>query len=242
MTSRRSAERASGSSRRSAEHGFGPSGRSAEHGFTLVEVMVALMIFGMIAAAGVAILSFSIRAQAATAARLDDGSALARTLSALSADLAQAMPRAARDEGGTLRPAFIGEAGTLLLVRGGWTNIDAAPRATEQKVGWELADDTLVRSGYPQIDGAAPLPPVPMLAGVRGLRLRYRYAGAWSDRWDGAGGVPLPQAVEMTIERANGISWRTMFLVGTGYGPAPQPSPSSSATGNPNPNPTPNAR
>ena len=93
--------------------------------------MVALMIFGMIAAAGVAILSFSIRAQGATAAKLDDGSALARTMSALSADLAQATSRAARDETGTLRPAFVGETGTLLLVRGGWTNIDAAPRATD---------------------------------------------------------------------------------------------------------------
>ncbi len=228
--------------RRSIGYDGIPSRRPGEHGFTLVEVMVALMIFGMIAAAGVAILSFSIRAQAATAARLDDGSALARTISALSADLAQAMPRAARDEGGTLRPAFIGEAGTLMLVRGGWTNIDAAPRATEQKVGWQIVDNALVRSGYPQIDGAAPLPPVPMLAGVQALRLRYRYAGAWSDRWDGAGGVPLPQAVEMTIDRANGVSWRTMFLVGTGYGPTLQPDPSPSGTATPSPTPTPNAR
>jgi len=228
--------------RRSVGHDVIPSGRPGEHGFTLVEVMVALMIFGMIAAAGVAILSFSIRAQAATAARLDDGSALARTISALSADLAQAMPRAARDEGGTLRPAFIGEAGTLMLVRGGWTNIDAAPRATEQKVGWQIVDNALVRSGYPQIDGAAPLPPVPMLAGVQALRLRYRYAGAWSDRWDGAGGVPLPQAVEMTIDRANGVSWRTMFLVGTGYGATRLPDPSLSGTATPSPTPTANAR
>ncbi len=228
--------------RRSVGHDVIPSGRPGEHGFTLVEVMVALMIFGMIAAAGVAILSFSIRAQAATAARLDDGSALARTISALSADLAQAMPRAARDEGGTMRPAFIGEAGTLMLVRGGWTNIDAAPRATEQKVGWQIVDNALVRSGYPQIDGAAPLPPVPMLGGVQALRLRYRYAGAWSDRWDGAGGVPLPQAVEMTIDRANGVSWRTMFLVGTGYGATRLPDPSPSGTATPSPTPTANAR
>jgi general secretion pathway protein J len=77
---------------------------------------------------------------------------------------------------------------------------------------------------------------------VRELRLRYRYAGAWSDRWDGAGGVPLPQAVEMTIGRADGITWRTMFLVGTGYGAAPQPAPSPSGTATPNPVPTPDAR
>ena len=57
--------------RHPAEHGFTPAKRSAEHGFTLVEVMIALMIFGMLAAAGVAILTFSVRAQTATGKRLD---------------------------------------------------------------------------------------------------------------------------------------------------------------------------
>ncbi len=188
-----------------------------EQGFTLVEVMVALMIFGMIAAAGVAILSFSIRAQAATGERLDEGAALARTLSVLSADLAQATSRPTRDEGGILRPAFLGEATTLLLVRGGWTNIDAAPRAGEQKVAWSTDGRTLFRTGFPRLDGAQPQPPTPMLADVQAIVMRYRYAGAWTDRWDGSAGVALPQAVEVRLVRTNGTQYRAMFLVGTGY-------------------------
>ena len=211
--------------KRSAEHGFTPRRRSAEHGFTLVEVMVALMIFGMIAAAGVAILSFSVRAQAASAARLDDTAALSRTVAALSADLAQALPRPARDEGGALRPAFSGEGSAVGLVRGGWTNLDAAPRPGMQKVVWRQEGSTLVRIGYPRVDGAAPLPATPMLTGVREARFRFRYAGAWSDRWDGAGGVPLPQALELAVTRADGARYRAMFLVGTGYVPAAQGSP-----------------
>ncbi len=207
--------------RQSTEHGFTRPMRSAEHGFTLVEVMVSLMIFGMIAAAGVAILSFSIRAQAATTKRLDDGAALVRTISAMSADLGQAIPRAARDESGTLRPAFVGENGTLALVRGGWTNIDAAARPGAQKLVWQIVDGTLQRIGYPQLDGAAPLSATPMLTGVRDLTLRYRYNGAWSDRWDGAGGVPLPQALEMRLTRRDGTFYRAMFLIGTGYAPPP---------------------
>ena len=71
-----------------------PATARLPNGFTLVEVMVALMIFGMIAAAGVAILSFSVRAQATSAARLDDTAALHRTVAALSADLAQALESA----------------------------------------------------------------------------------------------------------------------------------------------------
>jgi general secretion pathway protein J len=191
--------------------------RHREQGFTLIEVMVALMIFGMIAAAGVAILSFSIRAQAASGERLDDGAAVARTLSILSADLAQATARIARDEGGLPRPAFLGESNSLQFVRGGWSNIDNAPRASVQKVGWAMDGENLTRIGYPQLDGAAPLPATPMLSGIRALAIRYRFGGAWSDRWDGAGGIPLPQAVELRVDRMDGRQYRAMFLVGTGY-------------------------
>ena len=192
--------------------------------------MVALMIFGMIAAAGVAILSFSIRAQGASATRLDDVSALARTMAILSADLGQAVPRATRDEGGTLLPAFVGEGSALALVRGGWTNIDAAPRASEQKVAWRLDGTTLQRIAYPQLDGAAPSAPAPMLTRVANMQLRFRYAGAWSDRWDGAAGVPLPQAAELSLRRVDGTRYRAMFLVGTGYVSTPVGSPTPAAT------------
>ncbi len=209
------------------------SDRRPANGFTLVEVMVALMIFGMIAAAGVAILSFSIRAQAASATRLDDGAALARTVAALSADLAQASLRATRDEAGTLRPAFVGEATDLTLVRGGWTNIDAGPRPSAQKVAWRLDGTNWVRVAYPQIDGAAPLSTAPMLAKVAAARLRYRFAGAWSDRWDGAAGVPLPQAAELTLRRADGTTYRSTFLVGTGYVPTPGSGPNATPTPGP---------
>ena len=192
-----------------------------EAGFTLIEVMVALLIFAMIASAGVALLSFSVRAQAATGAKLDDLAALQRTLSILSADLAQASERRVRDEAGTALPAFVGEPnGTLRLVRGGWTNLDAQPRANAQKVAYRLNDGTLERLAYPRIDGAAPLPPQPLLTRVQSVALRYRWRGAWSDRWDGAGGVALPQAVELRVVRA-GIAYRQLFLVGTGYAPPP---------------------
>ncbi len=197
-----------------------------QRGFTLVEVMVALMIFGMIAAAGVAILSFSIRAQAATGERLDEGTAFARTLAVLSADLAQAQVRIVRDESGLPRPAFLGEANSVQLVRGGWGNVDGAPRSSLQKVRWALDGDRLARIGYPMTDGAAALPATPMLTGVADFRIRYRYGGAWSDRWDGAGGVPLPQAAEVRIARTDGRVYRVMALVGTGYVP---PAPSGQA-------------
>ena len=208
--------------------------RSAEHGFTLVEVMVALLIFAILATAGVALLSFSVRAQAISAAKLDDLGALQRTLSILSADLAQANERPARDEGGTLLPAFLGEGSgaappMLRLVRGGWTNLDAQPRASLQKIAYRLDGTTLERVAYSRLDGAAPMVAAPLLTGVKAIGLRYRYRGAWSDRWDGGGGVALPQALELRVQRTTGVEYRQLFLVGTGHRPPPPVVPDAPA-------------
>ncbi len=197
-----------------------------EAGFTLIEVMVSLLIFGMIAAAGVAILSFSVKAQSSTGAKLDDISALTRTMSILSADLAQASNRSSRNEAGTSVPAFIGESGSgvapmLRLVRAGWSNIDGTARSSMQKVAYRVDGGVFQRIAYPMVDGAQPLPPAALLTKVRQVALRYRIAGAWSDRWDGASGRPLPDAMELTVQRDDGTQFRQMFLVGTSYVPAP---------------------
>ena len=226
----RSAEHGFTPAERFAEHGFTPTERCAEHGFTLVEVMIALGIFAMIASAGVAILAFSVRAGAATATRLDGAAALNRTVSILSADLAQAVDRPSRDEGGVAHPAFVGESGAattpmLALVRGGWSNLDAAPRPTLQKVAWQVQRGALERIAWPEVDGAAPLAPAAMMTGVDDVRLRYRIAGAWSDRWDDRAGTALPQAVEVTIVRRDRTRWRELFLVGAGAAPQPTPQP-----------------
>lgn len=202
---------------RSAEHGFTSLRRSAEHGFTLIEVMIALMIFGMIAAAGVAILSFSVRAQAATGIKLDQVSAIARLGAALAADLAQAQDRPARDERGVLRPAFVGDATAMTLVRGGWSNFDGAARASVQKAQWRLDRGAIVRQGYPMLDGAAPLDPAEIVDHVRTIAFRYRIAGAWTDLWQGSDATPLPQAVELTVVRDDGVRFRQLFYVGEGY-------------------------
>ena len=105
----------------------------------------------------------------------------------------------------------------MRFVRTGWANVDAAPRASAQKVAYGIQDATLVRIAYPMIDGAAPLPPVTLLGNVASVSARYRYKGAWSDRWDGTQGAALPQAAEMVLRRTDGSAYRLMLLVGSGY-------------------------
>lgn len=194
----------------------------AEAGFTLVEMMVSLLIFGLLAAAGVALLAFSVRAQAATDSKLADIAALNRLGSALSSDLAQAETRATRNQAGDTLPVFegatgSGEAPMLRFVRGGWTNIDAAPRSTEQKVEYQLANGVLQRVAYPMLDGAKALEPASILKDVSQITLRYRFDGSWSDRWQSTPEQPLPQALEVRLMRKDGTQFRELFLVGTNY-------------------------
>jgi len=200
----------------------GPS--NSQSGFTLVELMVSLLIFSFLAAAGVGLLAFSVRAQQAGAEKLADIARLNQLGSALSADLAQVRARPTRNEAGDPVPLFFGASGSgttpmLRLTRAGWTNVDEAPRPSEQKVEYRLDNGSLVRVAYPMLDGAAPGPVAAILDHVASIKLRYRYEGAWSDQWNPAPDRPLPDAVEMTIARTDGTSFREMFLVGTGYRP-----------------------
>ena len=86
-----------------------------------------------------------------------------------------------------------------------------------------MENGALVRIAYPELDGAAPIAPAVLLSHVRAASLRYRYAGAWSGRWDGAGGIALPQAMELVLLRDDGKTYRALFLVGTGYATPPAP-------------------
>ena len=184
--------------------------------------MISLLIFGMLAAAGVALLGFSVRAQQASAERLDEVAALQRARAILTSDLAQAAPRVTRDRDGGRVMAFVGGTGgegeiALAFVRRGWSNADGAPRAAMQKVEYRLVGDRLERRAYPMLDGAEIGPPALVIGHVRSLRLRYRIGADWFDRWDGTRPGALPQIVEAVIEVPRLGAVRQLFFAGSGF-------------------------
>lgn len=193
-----------------------------EAGFTLVELMVALAIFGLISAAAVGLLAFSVRAQGAASERLDAAAALRRADALLSADLAQATGRTTRDGLGAIEPAFVGTDGAtgetaFGFVRGGWSNPDARPRASLQKVAYALEGDRLVRRAWPMLDGAMPGDPAVVLREVEALEMRYRLSdGEWRERWNPTRPTALPRLVEATITLRDASPVRLTWLVGTG--------------------------
>jgi general secretion pathway protein J len=179
------------------------------NGFTLVEVVVALFIFGLLAAAGVALMSFAVRAQAVSATALAGVSEERRMSAILISDLAQAVPRVSRGPDGEGRPAFQADEGELLLayVRGG---------ARPQHVEIRLEESRLVRNAAPHADGAAAASTMILADNVFSARLRFRADGDWEDRWMPTRTDALPRAVELTITENNRAPLRRLFLVGTG--------------------------
>jgi general secretion pathway protein J len=190
------------------------------NGFTLVELMVALGLFGLIAGASVAMLAMAVSTREATQGRLDVQAQLLQARALLNADLGQAVPRRWRDEAGRPQPAFASDPGTGLLlrvVRAGWSNPDAAPRASLQRVEWRLADGVIERRAAPMVDGAPFGPPARLLKGVRRVRLRVHSGGAWGDGWPSPGTAvgpdALPQAVELVFDCPDTGQLRQLFLL-----------------------------
>lgn len=191
-------------------------------GFTLVEMMVALFIFGLVAATGVALLGFSVRAQAAAARQLDAAADERRTAAILTADFAQALPRVARDRDGNPVREFEGGDGrtpgiVVGYVRGGRSNPDGIARAGIERIDLVLERGRLERRSYPMADGASPGTSIVLAEDVESLALRYRDATGWRPRWDVPRPDALPSAIELTVKRRGRPALLSAFLVGTPY-------------------------
>lgn len=187
-------------------------------GFTLVELMVALLIFGVLSAAGVALLGFSVSAQGAAKERLDSMAEIRRLGAVMTGDLAQAVPRLTRNAQGDRIPAFQGGEGAPLLVfvRSGWSNSAAAPRASLQKVEYRFTQGRIERVAHAMLDGGEEQTPAVLFDQVESARLRFRFENEWRDLWDATDPQALPRAVELTIKPAGRSEIRQLFLVGPG--------------------------
>jgi general secretion pathway protein J len=192
--------------------------RDGEQGFTLIEMLIALVIFGMITAAGVTLLTLTVRTQETSERLLDTLGALRRTGALLNADLAQAAARVHRNGDGQPVAAFTGgnggEALLLAFVRRGWED-ESAFRSSLQRVEYRLRDGRLERWRFDAVDGAGRAVAMPLLEGVRSVQLRYRDRdGSWRDRWDPTDPARLPVAVELVSDSEGQGQVRQLFLVG----------------------------
>ena len=163
-------------------------------GFTLVEILTALAIFGVIGVLATRIVAGMIELGAATREHAEALADLQRAMGIVERDIEQFTDRTIRDELGDPLPAAIVTGVSLLeLTRMGWQNPLRAPRAELQRVAYVLRDDKLVRLYWPVLDRAPDTRPVAqlLLDGVTDARFAvYDENGEKHGHW------PQPPASE----------------------------------------------
>ncbi len=184
-------------------------GRRRARGFTLIEALLALAIFGMIA----------VLAYRATAALTDGEARLAaeaqrwRSLEALfmrfEADIRQAVGRSVRVGAGR-ESAWVASraAGSseLVFTRSG-AEFSAEPAAAGQRVGYRLREGVVELAYWPQLDHAANARPAiyPLVGDIAAFELDYLARdGTWHANWPLLGEDDVPRGVRLTLTLADG--------------------------------------
>lgn len=202
------------------------------NGFTLVEMLVALGIFAMLAAAGVGVLRSSVGVQSSVDSRLTEMGGIARLNALLSSDLGQVVDRTSRASGGE-RPAFVGDSAGMEFVATGRANLDGAARSELQRVRWRSEKGSLQRTGFEAVDGSDEGLASPMARDLSGVAFRYRMAdGSWNSSFTSTEQQPLPTAVELTIAPLAGAPVVMVFALPLG---AVEPQPEQGSEGGPRP-------
>ena len=192
------------------------SGAHNNKGFTLLELLVAMSIFALLAAMSYGGLQAVLNQQWHTEQAAERLADLQKMYLVMQRDIEQIVPRLVRDEFGDSQQPLIG-GDTLQMTRGGWRNPAGRQRSTLQRVGYAYEEQQLVRYTWSVLDRAQDSEPLkqPLSEDVESLQLRYLdHNDVWTERWPGDSSGPvdeevtvgllslpdLPQAVEVTIE------------------------------------------
>jgi general secretion pathway protein J len=187
-------------------------------GFTLLELLIALAIFGLLSVMSYSGLRSVLDQHAHTEAVADRLAELQKLYLVMQRDVEQIVPRPIRSEYGDESPALAGSE-TLQFTRGGWSNPLGRPRSSLQRVGYAFEDDALVRYSWQVLDRAQDSLPLqqPLTEAVSNMSVRYLSPGGeWQSSWPakdiGSAGqgslnnpltarkVELPKALEITLE------------------------------------------
>ncbi len=159
-------------------------------GLTLIELLVAVFVFAVMATIAYAAIARILQNAEFLENYMARMQAIQLTMRFLESDLLQAAPRPVRDElGETLVGAIQTSAASqfaLELTRGGWTNPAGLPRSTQQRLAYQLIDGELSRYHWNVLDRTFSNQPVQtvLLDGVDAIGFRYLLpSGQWTDQW-----------------------------------------------------------
>ena len=127
--------------------------RKTQLGFTLVEIMVALVIFSVIGLISARLLSQSLESQNALQSRGERLAEIHRALRVVQRDMLQFSARSIRvDKNEYLPPLLLSPEGALEMTRVGWRNPLGQPRSEVQRLGYRWQDEKLIRGYWLTLD------------------------------------------------------------------------------------------
>lgn len=220
-------------------------------GFTLIEIILVVLIFSIMAAMAYGGLNSVLKTRVAVEASMQRTAELQKAYMRLRGDFQNLVDRPARDNFGDLQPPLLGgKEQTVELTRGGWRNPLYLKRSSLQRVVYGLREHRLERASYRVLDRAQDSEPIRTVLLERVRELRWRYLNPdreWVDQWPPrsvdtttSGEAAPPRAVELTIVTEDVGELRLLFKPGAEPPPANlnQPSPPGGANGSGNGNGT----
>jgi general secretion pathway protein J len=190
---------------------------SSQQGFTLIEVMVALVIFVGLSFGVYQVLNQVQRSEEMTRESTSRLNQLQKSILIMDADFRQIARRSFRTEGESENDYWLlwqdylldSEAKGILFTRLGWSNPNQQfPRGEVVKVGYRIVDRQLQRIWWRYPDTVAGDTGVisPLLDGVESLSARFYVQGEWLDRWETEGALPEGIALRLELEEFGEIN------------------------------------
>ena len=180
-------------------------------GFTLLELLISLAIFALIAAMAYGGLNQVLKTRDVADRQAGQLADVQRAFNFLERDIEQTVGREIRDAYGDSQPALVGNiTGDYLLelTHAGWRNPANNPRSNLQRVAYTVRDEKLIRAVWYMLDRAQDSKPFEseLMSGVKSFEMRYMNKGhEWVGSWPDAliGTKPdrsPPLAVEVNID------------------------------------------
>ena len=177
-------------------------------GFTLIEVVVALAVFGIVGITAFSGLNAILKWQTDLDIRSDQIKSIQLTLKYLERDINRAIARPIRDQYGDTQPAFSSDGESIMsLTYSGWRNPAGLLRSSLQRVAYEVNEEQFKRHSWNRLDGAISedAREVVLLKEVKELEIEFlNKANAWVDQWpplnSDSTSIGLPRAVLISFE------------------------------------------
>ena len=151
---------------------------NSSKGFTLLELMIAILIFAMVSTAAYRLLASVTRSNEVSASSLQILDDVQRVQVILETDFMQMASRSIRNDFGDREPALLASARSAFLIeftRSGCKQKANSAKSALQRVAYALENKTLVRYYWLELDRApeSSLIKQRLLTGVENIRFRY---------------------------------------------------------------------